>query len=91
MLLLLDKAVSCHAVLRYAMLLGRSTEQNKTGASVLSMQYVKDSLWRVLAEHLVLKVIKQASLCHVTMLLTLPHKHLFTSAEICMIKLVIRF
>jgi len=32
----------------------------------------------------------QASkLCHVTMLLTLPHKHLFTSAEICMIKLVL--
>jgi len=60
-LLLLDKSVSCHAVLRYAMLLGRSTEQNKTGASVFSMQYVKDSLWRVLAEHLVLKVIKQAS------------------------------
>jgi len=56
--LLLDKAVSCHAVLRCAMLLGRSTKQEKTG---MSMQYVKYSLWRVLAEHVVLQVIKQAS------------------------------
>lgn len=78
--------LSCHAVLRYAMLLGRSTKQKITGASVLSMQNVEDSLWRVLAEHVVLQVIKQASLCHVMSLSAAPQKYLSRRAEVCMIK-----
>ena len=55
------------------------------------MHYVEYSLWRVLAEHVVLRVIKQASLCHVMTMSTSPHKYLFTTAEMhaCMIKVVL--